>query len=1067
MPVLATAGAEERPPPRHVRSRPRLPGRCAPAAGRDNDAVREDADASLPSRVSTDGAWARGSTLARPPAPPDDAPGGAPLKELILSRLFAASGPPRIGRFTLLGLLGEGGMGVVYAAYDEALDRKVAIKLLRAGGSDLQRARMLREAKLMAQLSHPNVITVHEVGPHEDQIFIAMEFIRGEPLDRVLQKTGSGEQPDWRAALALYAQAGAGLLAAHRAGLVHRDFKPQNVMVTSDGVVKVLDFGLAREAVSEDLRRSSEERRDRDLPPAPPPTSLTQTGAVMGTPAYMAPEQHLGLATDERTDQFSFCVALWESLYGQHPFLRDTFFALQAAVLGGHVRDPPANSPVPARVRRLLLRGLSVRPEDRHPSLAELLADLARDPGAARRRWLAAGALVLAASGATYALSHTAAAPPTCVGIDDELAAVWHPARRDAVAAALRATGVPYAEDTWARVGPALDDYARRWTELRARACHAHAEARESDRLYDLRTACLARRRSALDALVGLLAQASASDVENAARALAELPPLTTCDDTEALTAALPPPEDPALAAAVEEHRGTLARAREYEALGRFAEARALVDPVLGSPEAAAYPPLAAEASLALGAVDLAAARYEPATAALSRAIELGLRAGHLDVAAEAYARRIFTQAQSGATTEALHDLLPAGALADRSRSRQIRWLLENNTGVLYGLLRRFDESRERFLAALATKRELDGEEHLEFIITLGNLSSIEVGEGNAAQALRHLEETLTLAERVLGASHPTTTQMRYGLARAEHLNGRLEAAHARMTTSLAALAKVYGPDAESLFPFYLALAALDNDRGAFAESLEILERASAILARHDLRAHQGYLYLITYRALALAGVGRGDHALVELDREIEAAQVSPRPAQTAELYDARGRIALARGDTLRALESFRRALEAWKGAESPPPMLIVSAELRLSEALRAAGDPSAALALAAALAHAELSPPRDSAWLTAEIHLRLGEALIADGRPREALDRLKQLREALAPLAEPQNPTLARINLAAARAEHELGDVSAARTHAREALAALRTYEPSFARERAALEALLWALEKNGDETN
>ncbi|MBZ5710205.1 serine/threonine-protein kinase [Nannocystis pusilla] len=1011
-------------------------------------------------------AWAVESTLERPPGPPaEPGPGGPQLKELILSRLFASeASPPQIGRFTLLRLLGEGGMGTVYAAYDEDLDRKVAIKLVRAGSTpqpDRSRARMLREAKLTAQLSHPNVITVHEVGEHAGQIFIAMEFVRGQPLDRWLLQADP-RRPDWRSVIAVFAQAGAGLVAAHRAGLVHRDFKPQNVIVRDDGGVKVLDFGLACASPLDEARRSSEDARDRELPPPAPVAPLTQTGAVLGTPAYMSPEQHLGQATDERSDQFSFCVALWEALHGQHPFEGSTFVALQASVLAGRVRPWPANSPVPARLRRLLVRGLAVRPEDRHPSLAELLTALAYDPAATRRRWWAAGGLVVAASIATYALAPRGAGeqPPPCSGVADEFAAVWNDPRRDAVAAAIRATGLSYAEATWTRVEAALDAYARDWVEMRAQSCQAHADALESDRHYDLRTACLARRRAAVDALTSLLAQATDADVENAARAVSELPSLAACADTEALAAALPPPEDPAVARAVDEHRGTLAQAREYEALGRYDEARAWIAPVLASAEARAYTPLAAEAALALGAVELSATRFEAGTAALSQALEAALRAGQLDVAAEALARRIFTQGQTGATQEALHDVPLARALVDRSRDEQLRWLLQNNIGAVQFMLRRLPEAREHWLAALATKERLGDEHDMEYALTLGNLGSAETARGDIRSAWTYQQRSLAVAERVLGPEHPATALMSYGLARIDHYSGRLRAAQARMNAATEVMARAYGRHAEGLFDSYLQLAALSNDRRAFADTLEFLERASAVRAAHDLAAHRNLLYIHVHRAVALAGLGRHADASAELDLGmalVEAAQSSMH--DPADVHDARGRIALARGDAGAALAAHRLALTVRQQAPDSSPALLAFAEFRVATALHAANEVDVAATLATtALARFLDSPQRQFTWVLAELRLGLGDILLDAGRPAEALEHLETARLDLAAIAEPDNPTLARLEFGVARALHHLSPAERERATAlaRGALASLRGYGPGFRRETEAVERFL-----------
>ncbi len=292
---------------------------------------------------------------------------------------FADAPPPplppieQIGRFRVTAKLGEGGMGVVYAAHDSDLDRAVAIKLLRAAPSDPQpaRARLLREARAMAKLSHPNVITIYDVGTEGDSIFIAMELVRGVNLRRWL----SMRPRTWRAAVECFVDAGRGLAAAHRAGIIHRDFKPDNVLVGEDGRVRVLDFGLARPSGSED---EPTPRSPTSISRMPTTERLTQTGAVIGTPAYMAPEQWRGGSIEERTDQFSFCVALWEALFGARPFAGDAPTALAARVMSGEIKNPPDLGDVPPWLVRVLRRGLSPAPDDRYPTMDSLLDVLSR-----------------------------------------------------------------------------------------------------------------------------------------------------------------------------------------------------------------------------------------------------------------------------------------------------------------------------------------------------------------------------------------------------------------------------------------------------------------------------------------------------------------------------------------------------------------------------------------------------------------------------------------------------------------------------------------------------------------
>ena len=318
-----------------------------------------------------------------------------------------------LGRYQIVGPLGQGGMGVVYRARDAELGRDVAVKLVTTSGAstDTLATRLMREAQALAQLSHPNVVAVYDVGRVEDGVFLAMELVPGETGEQWIKR-----RPPWREVLQVFRDAGRGLAAAHKVGLVHRDFKPANLILGSDGRVRVLDFGLARiaqtggsdsaelEGLADDASTWSGESSEsaptrdarlpatatgstevtRDEPPAPPEavkdpmtsserrlleTPLTQVGAIVGTPPYMAPEQHLGGGCDARTDQFSFCVAFYQALYGERPFDGANYAELSTNIIKGKLRPPPANAAVPAWLRAVVLRGLSVLPERRFASM--------------------------------------------------------------------------------------------------------------------------------------------------------------------------------------------------------------------------------------------------------------------------------------------------------------------------------------------------------------------------------------------------------------------------------------------------------------------------------------------------------------------------------------------------------------------------------------------------------------------------------------------------------------------------------------------------------------------------
>ena len=305
----------------------------------------------------------------------------------------------RVGRFIVVERLGAGAMGVVYAAYDPKLDRRVALKLLNPQGGHDDRARrtarLEREAQAVAKLSHPNVVGIFDVLVHEDHLVLAMEYLAGGTLSDWL----AAKKRPWRETLRMFLEVGQGLAAAHAEGQIHRDFKPDNVLLDKSGVPKVVDFGLVRMASATGPQAVDEDAitLDAGAPVDAGPAHLTRTGAMTGTPAFMAPEQFRGGPVDARSDQFAFCVALYRALYGERPFGGNSFLTIAAAVTLGEVRPAPKSADVPGWVRACLLRGLKVNPADRFPALAELVATLATDPIARRNRRLAAvvGATVL------------------------------------------------------------------------------------------------------------------------------------------------------------------------------------------------------------------------------------------------------------------------------------------------------------------------------------------------------------------------------------------------------------------------------------------------------------------------------------------------------------------------------------------------------------------------------------------------------------------------------------------------------------------------------------------------
>jgi hypothetical protein len=365
-----------------------------------------------------------------------------------------------VGRYVVESRIGAGGMGVVYLAHDPDLERPVAIKIVRPGVAT-GRNRLLREGQAIARLSHPNVVTVFDVGVHGDDLFIAMEYVPGTTLDAWLR----GGPRSWRDVLARFLAAGAGLAAAHRVGLVHRDFKPDNVLLGADDRVVVSDFGLVRsgDTPSGDTLEAGE-------------LELTRTVGVVGTPAYMSPEQFRQAPLDGRSDQFSFCVALWQGLFGARPFERagepslTNVDVLAQLVLAGEVQAPPHGHHVPRRIVRALRRGLAVEPAARFATMSQLLAAL-QAPDRRLVLVATAGAVTLLGMGA---LAATRPEPPlpvlaatSCARVAEPMAALWTPSARAAYLAA-PGSGTPgdAAQDAaW------LDEVAARWRDTAAATC--------------------------------------------------------------------------------------------------------------------------------------------------------------------------------------------------------------------------------------------------------------------------------------------------------------------------------------------------------------------------------------------------------------------------------------------------------------------------------------------------------------------------------------------------------------------------------------------------------------------
>ena len=472
-------------------------------------------------------------------------------------------------------------------------------KLLHAEVAKKHAARFEREAQALAKLSHPNVIQVYEVGEANGQTFIAMELVRGQTLRAWREE--SKEPRTWRECVNVYLQAGAGLAAAHDAGLVHRDFKPDNVIIDDKDHVRVLDFGMARRIVEPQTVHEDDRIVGLDTEGTALEASLTQSGAILGTPYYMSPEQWRGEEVGPHSDQFSFCVALHEALYGERPFGLETIYEVMGSSAKARIQPPDVKKAAsPSQLRHMVLRGLAHDPRERWPSMNALLAELRGLVAPRSRRFIARGLAVgLVAMAGSGAVAYYLEVKERCTGAQAQLHGIWDDARRQQVQDAVLGTGLSYASDTWERIEPRLEDYAAVWVDKHTEVCEATSvRGEQTGEAMDLRMGCLRERKVALNAAVKVLAAADDTVVEKATSLVETLPSLDRCDDLARLQRMhqrVPPPEDPRVAQEVEALREQLASiGAEYKA-GKYAYVLEHIEPVVQRAKALRYGPLLAE----------------------------------------------------------------------------------------------------------------------------------------------------------------------------------------------------------------------------------------------------------------------------------------------------------------------------------------------------------------------------------------------------------------------------------------------------------------------------------------
>jgi tetratricopeptide (TPR) repeat protein len=865
------------------------------------------------SRESTEELPVRRSALAEAVhvAEQDHARARARLHE----RLFGEPEDRAFGRYRLIETVGRGGMGTVWRAHDGKLGREVALKLLHEGAlrRPLRAKRqLLAEAALMAKLDHPNVVRIYDVGEHEGELYLAMELVRGKTLRRWQQDDARG----WEPLLDAYLAAGSGLAAAHHASLVHGDFKPDNVLVGDDGRVLVTDFAMTRHIV--EARRELElavaeldtpgDSGDDDTH-AGSSTSGSHAPLVRGTPAYMAPEQFDGRIADARSDQFAFCVALWEALAGRRPFVGRTWALLRAAIERGP--EPPERRIGPRMLWAALERGLVVDPAQRWPSLDELLDALRRARQPARGRGgalLGLGTLVLAGVALLPGLlaapppSHAVSpAPQQCTAeqAQTEMATSWSDVQRGAITTAFRATELPHAEAATTQTLAQLDAWTRAWVDARTAACSTSDPEQAR-----LQLVCLDRSRANFAALVEVLGETNPSTVDAAGELIEALPRVDSCA-TYRLPEADQSRSSTELAA-----REALAQQRDrleiLWTVGRVDEALVLADALMREAELRGASDYVAEAQLFRGLLRLDTGEHELALDELLRAALRAREAELVELELEAWLAMADAESRvSGQHADRWLDI--AALLLARTSSPElefdyltIRGLVARSQGRLDDSLEWFERARE-YVASFAEARPQ------RYVKSLHNVAVALVELDELDRALPLMREALALAEQIWPAEFPELGVMLNGLANVEKNLGETAAAYADFQRAHARLSKAYGPEHLYVRTVESQLALCEAELGR-CESARARLDALLELLRDDPNAVWLLPNALAWRAMLCQTLEPSSRAWADEALARAKDTFPPGSLQIAKIESHRAWIMLALGDVEAAEQGFASA---------------------------------------------------------------------------------------------------------------------------------------------------------------
>lgn len=710
-------------------------------------------------------------------------------------------------------------MGVVYRATDPDLDRELAIKVVQPGSrSKRAQERLLEEARAMAKLRHPSVVPVFDVGTTENGVFIVMPLINGGTMYDWMR-----EPHEWREVVERFVSAGRGLAAAHAAGLVHRDFKPRNVLLGTSGEVLVADFGIA--ARTDD---SIDRNREASTP------GSAQVSSIAGTPAYMAPEQADGGTIDARADQYSFCISFWEALCGQRPTEAETrtgsTLPRPALSLAGKRRNTPG------WLLEAVARGFSASPNARWPSMNALIEHLERRLGRPKRLVLGASVLALAGITSAAVLFARGRSEDPCPDPGPRIATVWSQKIQGEIEQAFAATGVPYAGDMIRRITPVLSRYASSWRTTHIAACKAaRVERTQSDLLFERRRHCLERRFAALSGRVDAFKNADRNTVDDAVRSVETLPPIEECDDAESLLAFTTPIPS--------QHRTRIAELdREIDQIEAM-EARGVMkerlDPtqkVVEASRALGYAPLHARALWVRGKA--LEDNAQPAEAAYRELVQVAAEARDDTLVVHGWISIIDDLAgrqNKVAEAKALEPVAEA-ALVRAGATPLLRYRLESAlatramAGDEYDVV--LDHGKKAVEAASTVSLRASAQ---------ANLGSWLANMGRNKDALPYFEQALRSTEEALGPNHPDTAERLLLVSQALARTGGSDGQEALVRRALDIQKHAFGPDAPPVGRTLLHLGNLLRSRGSFKDAVPILSEAVSILEKGSDQQQLGF----------------------------------------------------------------------------------------------------------------------------------------------------------------------------------------------------------------------------------